>query len=179
MAILRNGNPVDYKMLCNNVEIERTTYKGKEVWENATPFYWIKNGVVQAGMPAKWNVSRMEPADSGWITSEQNSISKLSVSGTDDSNRLIQMYTDLVNTQGNKFIEITINANYYVDTSNDNGGHISSFVVAGVEVKEQLKSGAIIKVDISNKTSVNLYMDMRAWSYNLAYFYIDQIRFYS
>ena len=174
------NNGVELKsMTYNGQEVKTWVHNGVEVWASAVPFYWVKGGVVQSGMPTKWNVSRMEPMNSSWASSGENSVSRLAACAPNTSNLILQLSTDAIPTQGNKYMEITMYSAGIITSASGNGGQLINFTAGGVDVTSQVKGGAVIKVDVSSKTSVNLYVDMRAWAWNWVYFYIEQIRFYS
>ena len=176
MAILRNGNPVDYKMLCNDVEIERTTYKGEEVWANATPFYWIKDNEVQSGFLSNYATYTVSYENQGIIVLN---VAKFGMSAPGE-NRTINAETEQINTQRNKYMEIIFNDQGVTDYTSHSGGVLNSFKVAGVEYREEVTENAIITIDVSNLDTVSISVVLTAWALgNYAEVNIKSIRFYS
>lgn len=141
----------------------------------ANPFYWIKDGVVQDGFPSTY--ANYSVSYNHYVFS--NKLTEANVGGSNNGNTQFTGETVSVETKGNKYIEIVMNA-YNVSGVNANSGRLDSFLVGGVECKDKVSANAVIKVEVSNLNEVTLKLVMTAWaSGNMMHNSIKSIRFYS
>lgn len=171
MSILRNGTEADYTFTHNGAELDIATYNGtSELWANAEPFYWIKDGVVQDGFPSDYGTYSLSPTSAYLF---DKTLANAYVYGVSDSNTQFTGETVSVSTQGNKYMEVVI-ANVFT------GGVINSFLVGGVECKGEVSASAVITVDVSSMSEVTIKLIMTAYAGgNYMGLSIKSIRFYS
>ena len=162
-------------MIYNGQEVQTWLHNGVEVYVSARPFYWIKDNEVQDGFLTEYASYNLSPNKDNFTPR----LATLEIaSGSSESNYTFTGETEVVNTQGNKYMEIVF---YTVtDSTSQKAGLLNSFKVAGVEYKDQVTENAVITIDVSNLDTVSIYTNLTVWALgNWAQLYIKSIRFYS
>ena len=172
--MINNGVELQ-NMIFNGQEVKTWILNDVEVYVSARPFYWIRDNKVQDGFLTTYANYELSPYNASFIPN----LATLGFAG-ESSNRTFKGETELINTQGNKYIEIVFYEVGVTDSTSKNGGILNSFKVAGVEYKDLVTESAVITIDVSNLDTVSIYTDLTAWEQdNWAQLYIKSIRFYS
>lgn len=138
---------------CNDVEVQTWTHNGVEVYSASKPFYWVKDGVVQDGMPTNYQTVSLNPNMTYLV--QNSGIATFDLMGSPSANTNYTGKTATVATQGNKNLEIVVGT--------ISGGALNKFVVGGVDCTAQAQKG-VVNLDISNMTEVNIEIAAVAWA---------------
>lgn len=133
-------------------------------------FYWIKNGAVQSGYPSSYVQSYLNYSNAIL----NNVLVDFDLVGVQEGNTTFRGTTAVVNTKGNKYMEVKIGSSYCMD------GRLDSFTIAGTNYASQMASSKTLTIDVGKYSTVSIYLDVTAWAWgNHASIQITSIRFYS
>lgn len=139
------------------------------LWKSEA-FYWVQNSVVQSGYPSSYIQSYLNYSNAAL----NNTLVDFDLVGVQEGNTTFRGTTATVNTKGNKYMEVKVGSDYAMS------GRLDSFTIAGTNYAGQIASGKTLTIDVSNYSTVSIYLDVTAWAWgNHASIPITSIRFYS
>lgn len=170
-------------MTHNGVELQAMTFDGQEVltWIHdgfqvfgiSQPWYWIKDGVIQDGLPISYNTYSSNNVHWNF----RNNLTDLYIGTTSQTTTANFVgYTDVVDTRNNKYMEISVtmgspSANtpismYFHDSNNE---------TVGVTIT----TSGTYTIDISTVSNIKIWVNMYCHPESSSIISISSLRFYS